>query len=276
MGASALVSDDEVDAFQRDGVVCLRGLFDTAWVEHSRKAMDRIIANPTDEGTLINPAGPPGRFERDLFMWMSDDDFKALALESPVGEIAARCMKSERVNLLADMMLTKEPHTPAISPWHHDLPYNWVDGSKVCGMWLSLDYATAERGAAEWIRGSHKWGRMFATRPFDGGAYQVDDGLEPMPDIDADRASYDIVQYETEPGDCIVNHLKTVHWAPGNHSERRRRAVVYRLSGDDAVYVERGPGRPKPKYNPELEPGSPIPEGHDQFPLIWPRNGGAS
>ena len=251
----SLVSDADVESFQRDGVICLRGLFDAEWIARAREAMDRIISNPTDEGMLINPEGSPGRFERDLFMWMADEGFRALALESPVGEIAAACMRSIKVNLLTDMMLTKEPQTPAISPWHHDLPYNWVDGTQVCGMWLSLDHATAESGAAEWIRGSHKWGRWFATQPFQGGAYEVDDGLEPMPDIDADRDRYDIVQFETKPGDCIVNHLLTVHWAPGNHSDRRRRAVVYRLSGDDAVYAERGPGRPKPKYDPGHETG---------------------
>lgn len=268
---AARVGADDVAAYERDGVVCLRGLFDGRWVECARQAMDRIIADPTEEGLLINPQGTAGRFERDLFLWMADDGFRDLALDSPVGEIAAACMKSRRVNLLLDMMLTKEPRTPAISPWHHDLPYNWVEGAQVCGMWLSLDHATAESGAAEWIRGSHRWGRRFATRPFEGGAYEVDDGLEPMPDIDADRDSYDIVRFETEPGDCIVNHLLTVHWAPGNHSDRRRRAVVYRLASDDAVYVERGPGRPKPKYDPGLKPGEPIPDDHAQFPTIWPR-----
>ena len=268
-----IVDRSDIETFERDGVVCLRGLFDAKWVDCARKAMDRIIANPTDQGMLINPEGSPGRFERDLFLWMADEGFRSLALDSPVGEIAAACLQSTRVNLLLDMMLTKEPQTPAISPWHHDLPYNWVDGNQVCGMWLSLDHATAESGAAEWIRGSHKWGCWFATRPFQGGAYEIDDGLEPMPDIDADRDRYDIVQFETEPGDCIVNHLLTVHWAPGNHTDGRRRAVVYRLCGDDAVYAERGPGRPKPKYDPGLSPGDPIPHGHDQFPTIWPREG---
>ena len=44
-----LVSDSDVDAFQRDGVVCLRGLFDSEWIACAREAMDRIIANPTDQ-----------------------------------------------------------------------------------------------------------------------------------------------------------------------------------------------------------------------------------
>ncbi len=265
------ITADEVAAFERDGVVCVRGLLDTEWVERMRAALDRILAHPTDEGKLINPPGSPGRFERDLFMWMYDADFRALATQSPIGAIAAALLRSRQVKFLLDMLLVNEPHTPALTPWHHDQPYNWVDGRQVCGMWISLDRVTKESGAAEWIRGSHKWDRWFAARPFEGGDYAVVDGLEPLPDIDGERERYDIVSFDTEPGDVIVNHLLTVHSAHGNNSERRRRAIVYRLAGDDARYAERGPGRPKPKRDPGLKPGDPFPPGHDQFLRIWPR-----
>lgn len=265
------ITPAEVDAFERDGVVCLRGMLDTDWVERMRAALDRILAHPTAEGKLINPPGSPGRFERDLFMWMYDVDFRALATHSPIGALAAAILRSRQVTFLLDMLLVKEPHTPALTPWHHDQPYNWVDGRQVCGMWISLDRVTRESGAAEWIRGSHRWGRWFAARPFEGGDYAVGDGLEPLPDIDGERESYDIVSFDTEPGDVIINHLLTVHGAYGNNSDRRRRAIVYRLAGDDARYAERGPGRPKPKRDPGLKPGDPFPPDHDQFPRIWPQ-----
>ncbi|MSP51255.1 MAG: phytanoyl-CoA dioxygenase family protein [Alphaproteobacteria bacterium] len=265
------IAADEIHAFKRDGVVCLRGMFDREWVERAQAALERILAHPTEEGKLINPPGSPGRFERDLFMWMYDADFRALATQSPIGEIGATLLQSRQVTFLLDMLLVKEPHTPALTPWHHDQPYNWVDGRQVCGMWLSLDHVTAESGAAEWIKGSHKWGRWFATRPFEGGTYSVDDDLEPLPDIDSNRSSYDIVRFDTEPGDVIVNHLLTVHAALGNVSSRRRRAIVYRLAGDDGRFAERGPGRPKPKRDPGLRPGDPFPANHDQFLRIWPR-----
>ena len=268
---SPLVSDRDVEAFARDGVVCLRGLFDQAWVSRLRDAMDQVIANPSDEGKLLNPDGTPGRFERDLFMWMRDDAFRGLVFDSPLGEIAAGCMRSQRVTFIVDMMLTKEPQTPWPTPWHHDLPYGWYDGNQVCGLWLSLDHATKDSGAVDWVRGSHKWGSWFAARPFEGGEYEVPDGLERLPDIDGNRDDYDIVSFDTEPGDCIVNHLLTLHSAPGNLTDQRRRAIIYRLAGDDATYAERGPGRPKPMRDPGLKSGDPFPIGHDQFPTIWPK-----
>ena len=144
---SHLVGEADVETFDRDGVICLRGLFDARWVSRIRAAMDRVIANPSAEGKLLNPDGTPGRFERDLFMWMRDDDFRALVYDSPLGEIAAACMRSQRVTFIVDMMLTKEPNTPWPTPWHHDLPYGWYDGEQVCGLWLSLDHTTEDSGA---------------------------------------------------------------------------------------------------------------------------------
>ena len=269
------ITDAEIGTFQRDGVVCLRGMFDGDWVERTCAALDHIIANPTEEGALLNPKGSPGRFELDWLLFLVNDDLMALATESPIGAIAAACMRSERITLLADMMLTKEPHTPTPTTWHHDQPYNWVDGSQACGMWISLDHATLESGACEWIRGSHKWGKWYAPQDLGGDSlYDAGSDLEPMPDIEADRQSYDIVHFETEPGDCIVNHMLTIHSSPGNMTDRRRRAIIYRLAGDDTVYADRGPGitkMVKPKYDPKLKHGDPFPPDHHEFLQIWPR-----
>ena len=269
------ITGAEVDTFQRDGVVCLRGMFDRDRVERTRTALDYIIANPTEEGMLLNPEGSPGRFELDWRMFLINDDLMALALDSPVGGIAAACMRSERITLLTDMMLTKEPHTPTPTTWHHDQPYNWVDGSQACGMWISLDHVIPESGACEWIQGSHKWGKWYAPQDLGGDSfYDSNDSLEPMPDIEADRQSYDIAQFETEPGDCIVNHMLTIHSSPGNMTDRRRRAMIYRLAGDDAVYADRGPEirkMVKPKYDPKLKHGDPFPPDHHEFLRIWPR-----
>lgn len=36
----------DVEAFTRDGAVCVKGLLDSAWVEQMRQAIDRIESNP--------------------------------------------------------------------------------------------------------------------------------------------------------------------------------------------------------------------------------------
>jgi len=67
-----------------------------------------------------------------------------------------------------------------------------------------------------------------------------------MPDIEGRRNDYDIVTFDTEPGDVVVQHLLTVHHAPGNASDRRRRAIAVRYAGDDATYAVRRRNPPLP------------------------------
>ena len=270
------ITDAEIETYQRDGVVCLTGMFDGDWVDRACSALDYIIANPTEEGFLLGSDDSPGRFECDWLMYLVNDDLLALATESPVGAIAATSMRSDRITLLGDMMLTKEPHTPTPTSWHHDQPYNWVDGRQACGMWVSLDHATLDSGACEWIRGSHKWDKWYAPQDLGGeqNPYGDESDLDSMPDIDAKRENYDIVHFETRPGDCIVNHMLTIHSSRGNETNRRRRALIYRLAGDDATYADRGTAITKnihPKSDPNLNHGDPFPPDHHEFMQIWPR-----
>ena len=72
-------------------------------------------------------------------------------------------------------------------------------------------------------------------------------------------------------GDCIVFHGLTLHGAPGNLTQRPRRAISLVVVGDDAVYVERD-GETQPSYQGNgLKPGDPI--DNDYFPRLNPRVG---
>ena len=263
------VASSEIAAYERDGVVCLRGVLDRGWIERMRAAVDRVMAAPSARGRNLNKDGSPGRFFQDVYMWTYDEDFRACALESPVAATVARCMRSARVNILADMLLCKEPHTPREAPWHHDQPYNWVDGWQACGVWIGFDSTDRESGAVEWIRGSHRWGRWFEAEAFDPTLSFASGEFEPLPDIEGRREDYDIVRFETEPGDVIVNHLLVLHHSPGNFSRRRRRALTYRFAGDDATFAVRKAAPPLPD-DPGLGAGDPFPPDHPLFPQVWP------
>jgi ectoine hydroxylase-related dioxygenase (phytanoyl-CoA dioxygenase family) len=67
----------------------------------------------------------------------------------------------------------------------------------------------------------------------------------------------------------VLNHLRTVHAAPGNLTGRSRRAVAFRYAGDDARYVVRKKGS-RPIRDPGLQPGDPM--ASDIFPLVFPRS----
>ena len=88
-------------------------------------------------------------------------------------------------------------------------------------LYVSLDEVPAEV-AVRFVKGSHRWGRLFYPRVFlDGADFNTDDaGLEAVPDIDARPEDYEILAWDLEPGDVIAFDLRTLHGttAGGNGS----------------------------------------------------------
>ena len=122
------VTEDEVRTFEEDGVVCLRKMIDSEWIERLREATDRLLEHPTEMGLDLNKDDKGGRFAIDTYMWRFDEDFRAIALQSPLAQLAARITRSSRINLLWDFILVKEPHSPYITDWHNDQSANPVNG----------------------------------------------------------------------------------------------------------------------------------------------------
>lgn len=269
------IRDEEIAAYDRDGVVCLDGLFDTGWVERLRAAVERAMAEPAPMALEFNDDGAPGRFFGDMFMWTRDTDFRAAALDSPAPAIAAALMGAGRLNLFYDQLFVKEPGTAKRTPWHQDAPYWAVRGWQVCSVWIALDPVDQASGAVEYVLGSHRWDRRFRPAPFRSGGendrrFQQSD-LEAVPDIEADRGAYAIRSWTMQPGDCLVFQSMIMHGAPGNTTgDRRRRGLALRYAGDDAVYDPR-PGTFQMIREPGIAAGAPL--DCELFPQVWPRPG---
>lgn len=260
------LTSEEIECFRRDGVLYLPNVLDADQVESLRRAVDHVMSSPTPLGADLTPQGKGGKFYGDYFVWRQNSDFAALAKNSSLPRVAAALMGSSKVNLVWDHMLVKEPNTPVESLWHHDQPYAWCDGRQNCSFWVSLDYVTAKSGAVEYIRGSHLWNRWFAPQSFNPTRDFSASEFEPMPDIESKRDEYDVVCFDTNPGDVVVQHLLTVHHAPGNGSDRRRRAVAVRYAGDDGTYAVRKVG-PRLPEEISLKHGDPL--DSDLFPVVY-------
>ena len=259
----------EIAQYERDGVVCLKGLFDRDWIELMAGAVDEAMRNPGRHGESYTKPGNPGLFFGDLDMWQRLAGFRRFVFDSPAAEIAATIMRASRVNFFYDQLLVKEPGTVERTPWHQDQPYWAVSGLQVCSIWLPLDPVAKENGV-EYLRGSHRWQRTFLPYHFTDGSPYRERTLEPMPDIDADRSAYDIVSYDMEPGDCLVFQAMIVHGAPGNAAiDRRRRALATRWTGDDARYCVHQGEVAIPTSDAGLKHGDVM--DCALFPRIWPR-----
>jgi ectoine hydroxylase-related dioxygenase (phytanoyl-CoA dioxygenase family) len=265
----AVLQDSQVDEFQHDGVVLLKGVF-SDWIELLREGVDVNLNAPGPWGREYLDEDQAGRFFGDYCNWNRIEQYRRFMFDSPAGAIAADLMQSDSVRIFHEHVLVKEPGTDKITPWHHDQPYYCVDGRQVCSMWIPLDPVGIET-CPEFIAGSHDWGRWFLPRKFSGVDYDhADATLESVPDIDNNRGDYDIRSWSLEPGDAIAFHFLTIHGAPSNLSAtHRRRGFAARWLGDDTVYASRSgeTSPPFPGLEQRLNPGDALTA--EEFPLVF-------
>jgi ectoine hydroxylase-related dioxygenase (phytanoyl-CoA dioxygenase family) len=232
------LTDDEVRTFVDDGVVCVRAVMPTEWLDVVAGAIARNIAEPTFIGQVISL--PDQGFLNDVFVWLHDDGFRRFVLESPAATIASQALAglgASKLSFFYDQSFVKEPGTQVPTPWHHDLTFWPLEGSQLCSIWMPLDPVTTETSGLEYVLGSHRWPERFKAITPDYSEYMVNPALDDMPDIDAHRDDYRIMAWDMEPGDVLVFHPLVVHGSQGNSSTTtRRRALATRWLGDDVVY----------------------------------------
>jgi len=258
--AGPAIDEAEIAEYEQKGAVCLRGLFDEYWIDRLRSAVENRIAlarsRPSKKAAHASFT--------DLFMWQEDRDFRDFVFDSPAAAIAKTMMRSRSVRFYFDQLFVKEPQTAAPSPWHHDQPFWPVSGNQVCSIWLALDPVTKASSGLEYVAGSHLWGKRFKPGPvppipgFDGDE-------DVTPDIEAERDMHEFLNWDMEPGDCLVHHGLTMHGAGGNTTIAvRRRAHATRWLGDDATY--RAGGGHEPLKVDGLQTGDAFPA--DRFPPV--------
>ena len=257
----------ELEAYDRDGVFCARGLFDATWVERMAAAVDRAVASPTFYGSQVSLEEK--RFSNDLFLWKQDDDFRDFVYHSPAARVARSVLRSERVNFFYDQLFVKPPGCHVPTPWHHDVTFWPVAGRQVCSLWMTFDPVSRESSGLEFLRGSQRWPNRFKSITPDYNAYMMASDLEDPPDVDAHRADYDLLGFDMEPGDVLIFDGLVVHGSTGNHTtDRPRRAFSTRWTGDDVRFDPRHPTMPL-LWPHGLRPGDPL--GGPLFPQIRPR-----
>jgi len=261
----SLITPDHIDAFQRDGVVLIKGLF-AGHIDALRAGIDRNMADPGPYAAENLHAHEAGRFFDDYCNWQRIPEFQQVIKASPAAEVAAELMQSQTVQLFHDHVLVKEPGTSKPTPWHSDGPYYFVEGQQTVSFWSPLDPVTD--ASLRCVAGSHLWDKpVLPTRWLaETSFYPNENDYMPVPDPDAEGMR--VAEWPMEPGDAVAFNFNILHGARGNETTLRRRAFSLRLVGDDARYTER-PGKTSPPF-----PGHNMVQGQklreDWFPIIYP------
>ncbi|HEU0304099.1 MAG TPA: phytanoyl-CoA dioxygenase family protein [Gaiellaceae bacterium] len=265
-----MVEPELVDAFRRDGAVCVRRAFTDEEVALVERGIERNLAEPSELALVASSPDDPGRFFEDFCNWQRISEYARFIRESPAARIAGELLGSRRVRLFHDHVLVKEPATRQPTPWHQDQPYYNVDGRRACSLWMPVDPVDCE-STLEFVAGSHLGPWLMPRTFMDAEAKWFPEGsLQELPDIEGNRDRFDILAWELEPGDAVYFHMLTLHAAGG--ASQRRRAFSVRFLGDDVTHAPR-PWKTSPDFPglvDELPAGAPM--EHRLFPVLWERS----
>ena len=90
-----MVADPKViDAFQKNGVAILRGVFSDFWIEELKVGLEFNMATPGPYTRNYTKEGQQGFFFGDYCNWQRIGQYKSFLFESPAAEIAADLMGS--------------------------------------------------------------------------------------------------------------------------------------------------------------------------------------
>ena len=262
---SRLISDAQIESFERDGAVMLPGLL-ADWVGTISDGIERNLNSPGDDSNEYIREGDGGRFFGDYCNWQRIPEFRQVIFESSLAAAAAALMRSNRVQFFHDHVLVKEAGSDKETPWHQDAPYYFVDGEQSVSFWIPVD--PVDEATLRLIAGSHKWPRpVLPTRWLSQEGFYADEGdYLPVPDPDAEPERFTVQEWRMQPGDAVAFHFRTVHGARGNPHGSRRRVLSLRFVGDDARFTER-PGTTSPPYpGHAMKPGQRLRE--DWFPYV--------
>lgn len=277
--AERIDESSTVADYSRNGAAVVRQAIGGNWLQRLRQAVDEIMAAPASTASDYRSERGGGRFFSDFFMWRRSESIDRFARCPEIVELAAKFMNADEVFLFYDHLLVKEPGTSQPTPIHQDLPYWPLSGEQIISVWVPLDPVTVDSGAVHYVSGSHRWGTVFAPQAFSNDStysqQYAEMDLMPPPDADEIQTKHRSIYWDTQPGDVVLHHPLTLHYAPGNSTASvRRRAIAFRYVGSDARYQDRAghfltnPNLASILAQIDLRDGAPLRGA--MFPRVWP------
>ena len=259
------ITQEEIDTYKRDGVVCLRQVFDRDWIESLIAKSKEIVIDKKDFGLLPTM---PGRY-----MARCIPEFRRFIFESPLAEAAGKVMESKEIRFFFDEFFAKPAQSNAKTIWHVDRMAFPVEGKTVPSLWIPLTNITQEN-SLECIAGSHSQDvKYWLFSPNARKMIKPSDRV-PHPDCEPlrDDPSVKFLKWDMEPGDMLIVHPWTLHYSGGNPTDDWRIAISVRVFGDDIRWA------PRPdclniagiSFDEMLDGAKPA---GDHIPLLWSEDG---
>ena len=254
-----IVSEDAINQLERDGVVCLRGVLDSALIDDLRSESDQAVSDAGPDARFIRSVDKDSIFYYEFNLWRRYPMLRKILFESDLPDIAMSLIRSSTLTLYYTNTFVKDGGTTKVTPWHEDGSYSRFQGENVINFNVSYDYMPAET-TLKFKQGSNRR----TDPPYIGPTFEP--GVEyaeampeqkQMPSQEEIDKQFRTVYWEVYPGDALVFFQRTLHAGPGNSLTTRRHSTAFNFGGNGVTYDARPGFIDSPDADPDLEHGAP-------------------
>ncbi len=217
----SILTADQRAAFERDGYVIVRKLFDNEEIDILRAAIE---GDEALRSRLYNRHDASGKNTRMAIWNHPGNSVYGLAARSHRVVDTMEDLLGGEVYHYHSKLTAKDPFEGGAWEWHQDYGYWYHNGiiyPYMASLMVALDRTTRENGCLQVVKGSHHCGRIehgvLSGDQVGADPARVEQILERLP-----------VEYaEMEPGDGIFFHCNVLHRSDQNRSEHRRWTVIF-------------------------------------------------
>lgn len=217
----SILTADQRAAFERDGYVMVRNLFDAQEIGILRTAIE---SDPALRSRLYDRNDASGKSTRMAVWNHPGESAYGLAARSHRVVDTMEDLLGGEVYHYHSKLTAKEPLEGGAWEWHQDYGYWYHNGilfPQMASLMVALDRTTRENGCLQVVKGSHHCGR-------------IEHGVLPGEQVGADptRVAQMLKQLpieyaEMEPGDGLFFHCNVLHRSDQNRSPNRRWTVLF-------------------------------------------------
>lgn len=214
------LSDTQADAFERDGFLIVKNLFDAEETDLLRRAMEE---DPAVRDHVLVRADAHGGGTRIALWNRAGDSVYGLAARSARMVETAETLLGGPVYHYQSKLTAKDAGGGGAWEWHQDYGYWYYNGClypRLLSCMIALDRSDRENGCLQFLRGSHHLGRADHVK-----LTNEQNGIDPKV-IAAAEAKLDLVHAELDPGDAVFFHCNMFHRSDQNLSAKRRWTLI--------------------------------------------------
>jgi len=269
--APAVLTDDQVEQYRREGWLSVPALVDDEWLARLRAVTEEVVdaSRALTESTPLYDLEPDHTADEPrLRRFSAPTDMHAtyweFASQSVITDVVCDLI-GPNVKFHHSKLNFKAPRGGEEVKWHQDIQFWPHTNYDLLTVGVFLEDVEPGMGEVGFVPGSHK-----------GPLYDLYDGdlwVGALADADVARAAVDRAEYPTGPaGTITVHNCRTVHGSAPNRTDRSRPLLLQTYAPADAFsytdLVRRSP------HGEELIRGEPARWArHDPRPCLMPPSG---